>query len=227
MSIAQAEIADEHDLYPCHEEDTVPEIPAHEVQTRYLRDALSASLPQHWVTGEICMYWVRGDTARYVAPDVLVLEGPQETHPYNVYLAWSDALPLMVIEVGSRSTLVKDQGPKVERYFHDLNVQEYLYFDRVHSRIRMWRRENVGSVEAVASPNGQFVSHTLDREFGTDAEGFLRVYERNGCMLLTHVEMAELAQQEHQRVELLERELERLREELRRMGSGAPAQDQE
>jgi Uma2 family endonuclease len=237
MTVVRGEAVDEHTLYPVHEEDSVPENPDHEYQTRYLRDALSARLPQHWVTGEICMYWERDARERYVAPDVLVVEGTREQNPHPVYLAWSDSPALLVIEVGSVSTFRKDEGPKVDRYLRDLGVREYLYCHALRERLRMWRLEGGSPVEVMTNEQGRVVSRELDLEFGLDADRFLRIYERDGRALLTHEEEHHRAEQEHRRAEqeraraeqerqralALEREVERLREELRWQQGPNPA----
>lgn len=226
MSIAQ-QVLDEHDLYPVHEEDTVPDIPEHELQTRYLRDALAAQLPGRFVTGEICMYWRRGDKRSYVAPDVVVVDHPRqqpdsgppaigdETRLPRVYLKWLDARALFVIEVGSDSTFRRDEGPKVERYLTDLGVGEYLYCHAARERLRMWRLVDGAPQEVPANERGRMESRELDLEFGLDAGGFLWVYTPDGERLPTY-------QEERSRAAGLELELERLRTELGRRSGKRP-----
>jgi hypothetical protein len=43
------------EYYPLHEEDDVPEIPDHEAQVRYARDALDAHFSDWFVTGNVCI----------------------------------------------------------------------------------------------------------------------------------------------------------------------------
>src|SRR5438094_3755839 len=119
----------EHDRYPVHEEDSVPQTPRHYSQAHYLVGALRAHFPHLWVTSDTCLYWERGNKRRYVAPDVAVIDAPPPADPENVYLAWSDPPLLFVAEIGSRSTLQADTGPKVPTYERDLRVPEYLYAD--------------------------------------------------------------------------------------------------
>jgi hypothetical protein len=76
---------DERDLYPVHEEDDVPEIPRHERQNGYLRAALRTHLPDAFVTGNVCVYWERGNTRDYVAPDVFVVPGWRPVKEPRVY----------------------------------------------------------------------------------------------------------------------------------------------
>ncbi len=97
MSAAPELVIDEHDLYPVHEEDSVPDVPEQENQTRYLRNALGAALPHCGVTGEVCIYWAPGQLNRCVASDVLVVEGPAPASPPRVHLKWLDSRALLVI----------------------------------------------------------------------------------------------------------------------------------
>ena len=224
MSVAPREQLDEHELYPVHEEDTVPERPQHEAQVRYLREALGTRLPQYWVTGDVCMYWEELAFALYRAPDVLVVDRPRPAELPPVYLKWSDSAALMVVEVGSKSTFREDEGPKVERYLLDLGVAEYLYFwphrNPKRRRLRMWRLIDDEAMDVAPLPGGRYFSETLGLEFGLDETGFLRVYERDGTPLPTSVELSALARQERERAEherqRAEHERERAEQERQR-----------
>jgi len=221
-ALQEPTVIEEPELYPNHEEDSLPEHSEHEYQVRSLRTTLRNRLPERWVTGDVCMYWIRGDTDTYRAPDVLVVERPTEDNPDGVYKLWRDALALLVVEVSSKSTKAKDEGPKVPIYLLDLNVQEYLYFDRLRPRIRMWRLHQGKVTDVSPQPSGRFASETLGIEFGIAPDGRLRIYEADGTLLPTAEEEHELLTQERQRAEALERELERLKEELLRyQGPGA------
>jgi len=181
-------VEDEHDLYPVHEEDSVPETPRHFWQVTYLAAALQSHLPGLWVTGDTCLYWERGDKKRYVAPDVSVIACPPPPEPKNVYLAWSDPPLLFVVEVGSRSTLAADTGPKVETFERLLAVPEYLYADPPRGDLRLWRMVNDRYTPVPREADGRVWSAQLEVWFGYDAQGFLRAYTPTGTMLLTHEE---------------------------------------
>ena len=58
--------SDEHDLYPCHEEDSVPQGDPHFWQVHYLGGAIQARRPDRRVTCDICHYWEPGSKKRYV-----------------------------------------------------------------------------------------------------------------------------------------------------------------
>src|SRR5262245_51544728 len=92
--------AEDRDFYPLHEEDDVTEIPFHERQVRYLRDALSARSPTWSVTGNVCIYWEPGNTSRYAAPDVFVVREPLPKPDPRVYLTWEDPPVIFVAEIG-------------------------------------------------------------------------------------------------------------------------------
>ena len=67
---------DDQDYYPLHEEDDVPEIPPHRRRVTYLQNALEARFPGWFVTGNVCIYWQRGNTKKYRAPDLLLVKEP-------------------------------------------------------------------------------------------------------------------------------------------------------
>ncbi|MCA1595803.1 MAG: Uma2 family endonuclease, partial [Chloroflexi bacterium] len=204
-------IQDEHELYPVHEEDTVPQNPRHFKQQMYLAGTLQAYLPRWWVTGETCLYWERGNTKRYVAPDVAVIETLPPGEPHNVYLRWSDPPLLFVAEIGSRSSLVGDTGPKVSTYEQKLCVPEYLYADPPRSDLRLWRMADGRYHPVSRTAEGRVWSEQLSVFFGYDENGLLRAYTPAGEMLQTHEEAQADARAAHRRVAELTAELERLR----------------
>src|SRR4051794_35623459 len=131
---------DDPENYPIHEEDNVPETVVHEDVARYLRDVLSLHVRDGWVSGNVCCYWIRDDYATYLAPDVFLVEGQMPEPPPRVYLKWMHGAMRLAIEVGSRSSLRRDEGPKLERYAEGLRPREYLYFDADHGRAQLHRR---------------------------------------------------------------------------------------
>jgi Uma2 family endonuclease len=216
---------DDHDFYPVHEEDHVPETPLHLRQWHYLVGAIQAELPHLWVTGDTCLYWERGNTRRYVAPDLAVIDCPPPQEPTNVYLRWRDPELLFVGEVGSRSTLRKDTGPKVSPFEKKLRVPEYLYCDPPKGDLRFWRIIEGRYHSIPPDAAGRVWSAQLGLSFGYDETGFLRVYDRSGRMLLTHEEERARGEMEARRAAAEARRAEtehHLREEAeRRMGEMA------
>src|SRR5260221_4254644 len=98
------------------------------------------------------MYWIPNNKRRYVAPDVLVVDAP-EGHPHDVYLEWSDAPPILVVEVGSKSSVAADEGPKVERYLLDFHVNSYVYYDPPDRRLRHWQFSGSTGLEQPLASN--------------------------------------------------------------------------
>jgi Uma2 family endonuclease len=188
-------LVDEHNLYPIHEEDDVPEKRFHEKVTRYFRDALAARFPDWNVFGNVCIYWERGNYARYRAPDVCVAQGPVGDPPPPVHLMWLDPPVIFVAEIGSRSTFRTDEGPKLEIYAEHIHPEEYLYAHVLDEEQRMapeglklWRRTDLGYRPVVPEPNGRLRSDVLQLELGVDERGYLRLYTLDGEALPTYEE---------------------------------------
>jgi Uma2 family endonuclease len=200
--------ADEHDRYPVHEEDTVPEVPRHFRQSRYVAGAIEVQRPDCWVTGNICLYWEPGNYRLYVAPDVVVVDCPTPPDDLpRVWLRWSDPPLLFVAEFGSRSTFQVDTGPKLEVYAENIGVPEYLYADPPRGDLRLWRLQDGIYQPVRRDADDRLWSERLRVGFGYDDAGFLRVYSPEGDIVPTHPEG------ERQRVEAERQwaEAERLR----------------
>ncbi|HET6385396.1 MAG TPA: Uma2 family endonuclease [Armatimonadota bacterium] len=204
----------EHDFYPVHEEDSVPEKPRHLRQWHYILGAAQSERLDLWVTGDMCLYWERGNTRKYLAPDIAVIACRPPVEPENVYLAWSDPSLIFVGEIGSRSTLKRDTGPKVSLYEQKLRVPEYLYADPPKKDFRFWRMVNGKYVQIEPDERGRIWSEQLGLWFGFDETGFLRIYTADGRMLLTHVEERQRADEESRRRRDLERRLAEVTAEL-------------
>ncbi|HEY7782513.1 MAG TPA: Uma2 family endonuclease [Ktedonobacterales bacterium] len=102
---------------------------------RDLLFALVFALTQHfaphpdvYVTGNLFIYYVRGDPNKNISPDVCVVFGSPQ-RPRNTYQVWRDGpFPQMVIELASASTRTRDLGPK-RAVYEGLGVLEYYIFD--------------------------------------------------------------------------------------------------
>jgi Uma2 family endonuclease len=178
----------DRDQYPLHEEDDVPEIPPHERLVRYLRDAIAARMPGAFVGGNACLYWERGNTRRYIAPDVFVVPNWQPPANLRVYLGWEDPPIVFVAEVVSRATAAQDIEAKPEVYTRHFQVGEYLRCDLDHETLCLGRLGPNGYDEVAPEANGRLRSETLELEFGLDAEGLLWVYTLDGERLRTYEE---------------------------------------
>ena len=82
-----------------------------------------------YVSGNILLYYHRGNRRRYVSPDVLVAKG-LEQRDRDHYLVWQEGRPPhVVIEVTSESTRDEDLEDKFEIYRDKVRVAEYFLYD--------------------------------------------------------------------------------------------------
>lgn len=242
MEAAAIEVMDdERDLYPIHEEDSLPQNPDHHEMIRYLVEALQARFPQYWFTADMCHYWEPNNPkGPYVAPDLSVIGAPPPDPFHSVYLTWRDPPLRLVLEIGSRSTFGNDTGPKVETYEKLLKAPEYIYaYSRPHRlELRMWRMGPQGYDPVLPDSEGRVWSEQLGVGFGFDENRFLRIFTSEGNQLQTYgeiyqgleetslrvereaqqrVEAERRASEEARRREEAERELMVLRAELERL----------
>src|SRR5207244_6435507 len=124
-------------------------------------------------------YWERGNTSKYVAPDVSVIAGPPPSPRPGVYLSWSDPPVLFAAEVSSPSNTEKKVAEKRAIYERDLQVPECLHADPPKG-LRFWRLVE-GSYHPVApGTDGRVWSAQLGVWFGYDETGFLRMLTADG-----------------------------------------------
>ncbi len=117
-------------------------------------------------------------------PDVFVLATPIDNSLAEVALSGVGA-PLLVVEVGSGSTLTNDLEDKRTAY-EGAGVREYLVFDPVGETVtgglRGWRRGAGGRFEEQPLVDGAWRSRVLEVLFTVDGP-FLRVHDRDGLLL--------------------------------------------
>src|SRR5262245_15656801 len=91
--------------------------------------AYYAGQPLVYVSGNLLIFYERGNKRRHVAPDVFVVKGvPNHARPN--YLVWEEGRgPTVVIELTSSSTRHEDQRRKFLLYQDTLRVQEYFLFE--------------------------------------------------------------------------------------------------
>ena len=81
-----------------------------------------------YVSGDLLMYYEKGNPKASVAPDVFVVFGVED-RVRERYLVWKEGKgPDFVLEVASKSTWREDLGPKREVYAR-LGVKEYWQYD--------------------------------------------------------------------------------------------------
>ena len=84
--------------------------------------------PDVYVSGNLLIYYEEGNVKASVAPDTFVVFGvPDRIRP--IYKVWEEGKsPDFVLEITSRHTRHRDQGPKRELY-ESLGVREYWQYD--------------------------------------------------------------------------------------------------
>ncbi len=86
-----------------------------------------ARRPNTYVSGDLLMYYERGNPKKSVAPDVFVVFGAPHRGRMH-YKLWEEPAPAFVLEVASRTTWKQDRDYKPTLY-QRLGVQEYWRFD--------------------------------------------------------------------------------------------------
>ncbi|MBI3407831.1 MAG: Uma2 family endonuclease [Planctomycetes bacterium] len=91
--------------------------------------AFFAHNPIVYVSGNLLVFYVRGDRLKHLSPDVFVVKGVHD-HERPHYLIWEEGkAPQFVIELTSSSTRDEDIDDKFSLYQDMLKVQEYFLFD--------------------------------------------------------------------------------------------------
>jgi Uma2 family endonuclease len=86
--------------------------------------------PQVYISGNMFVYYVRGDRNKHVSPDVFVAFGVPKHKERESYFVWKEGKsPDVVFEATSRSTRDEDILDKMYLYRDILKVREYFLFD--------------------------------------------------------------------------------------------------
>lgn len=114
-------------------------------------------VPRVCASGNLLVFYQRGDRRRHVSPDVFVARDVEKREREN-YLIWEEGRgPEFVIELTSSSTRREDTGRKFELYRDTLRVREYFLFD----------------------PNGDFLSPRL-QGYRLRGRAYLNIHPRDG-----------------------------------------------
>jgi Uma2 family endonuclease len=180
--------------------------------------------PDAYVSGNLLVYYVEGNPARRVAPDVFVARGVGKG-PRRVYkLGEEGRAPDVVVELSSRQTWREDLNVKW-RLYEGLGVREYFIFDPEYDYLPeplvAWRLEE-GQYVPVDVVDGRVRSETLGLEVLDTGETLRLADPRTGAMLPTAEEEASGRRAEAQARHAAEAEAARLREELERLRSAMP-----
>ena len=184
----------EAERYPDRGNTVMPSV-VHEQARAVVRDVLATWLgSDHFVAVELTLYLLRGDSGRFLIPDVLVtLDAGQVDyatgHLRKSYRLWDEGPPDLVIEPASPSTVKRDNVGKKEDYAA-YGIREYVQFDPLDPSdpeapllvpaLQVWRLAD-GRYEAVAAdPSGGVPSVALVGVEWVQAGGLLRL--RDGAI---------------------------------------------
>jgi Uma2 family endonuclease len=93
--------------------------------------------PRVYVTGNLLLFYERGNKRKHVAPDVFVVRGVPKLPRRDHYLVWQEGKgPDLVIELTSKTTRREDQKTKWTLYRDVLKVPEYFLFDPYEDYLR-------------------------------------------------------------------------------------------
>ncbi len=198
-------------------------------------EAHYAQQPDVYVSGDILMYYVKGDPHQVISPDVLVSFGLEKKERLT-YLVWVEGkLPDFVMEFSSKTTYATDLGPKKDRYA-SLGIQDYFLYDALDLYLPT-PLMGFTLVDGVYEPisgdeDGGLHSDVLSLDFHVDDVG-LGIYDPvAGAWLQTPTESAEARAEEEKaraeqekaraetaeaRAETAETEVVQLREQLQRL----------
>jgi Uma2 family endonuclease len=168
-----------------------------------------------YVSGNLLLFYERGNRRRHVSPDVFVVKGvPKHNRPN--YLLWEEKNPDVVIELTSSSTRREDVETKVRLYRDTVKVKEYYLFDPDADYLDpplQGYRLRAGQYHPIRAVAGRLPSRALGLHLERDGQE-LRLYDPEAeGWLPTPLERVERAESE---VERLRRELQALRRQLPR-----------
>ena len=190
----------EAEQYPDRGNTVMPSV-VHEQARAVVRDVLVTRLgPDHFVAVELTLYLLRGDSGRFLIPDLLVtLDAGQADHATGhlrkSYRIWDEGPPDLVIELASPSTVTRDNVGKKEDYAA-FGIREYVQFDPLDlsdpeapllvPALQVWRLVD-GRYEAVAAdPGGGLPSAVLAGLEWVQVGGLLRLRDgATGALLPT------------------------------------------
>ncbi len=144
-------------------------------------DGHFADRPDVYVTGNLMVYFEKGDGRRHRSPDVMVVFGVPKKRR-DLYKTWEeDRFPDFVLEITSRSTQSEDTDEKYLVYRDIWKVKEYFLFDPVEEYLEPSLQDYRlvdGEYQPVPRQHGQLVSEVLGLRL--DREGLRLVFREPG-----------------------------------------------
>jgi Uma2 family endonuclease len=229
-------------FYPETDGKPMGETEYHVAAILYLYHALTLHFQQQpvHVSADLFLYYEEGNPRAVKAPDVMVIKGMDKAFR-RTFKTWEEeALPSVVFEVTSKSTIKEDRGAKSALYAQ-MGVREYFLFDPEEDALKPplegYRLKGSQYVPIKPGRDGSLAIREL--KLRVRAEGYLpRLLDaKTGQPIPTMLELGQRAEQaeqarqraeeerqraeeERQRAEAAEAEIARLREQLERLRRG-------
>lgn len=174
-----------------------------------------------YVTGNLTVYYSpnQSKSEHFRGPDFFVVLGTEKKDRKS-WVVWQEdgKYPHVIVELLSDSTANVDRGLKKQIYQDIFRTLDYFWFDPAKLEFKGFHLVEGQYQEIVADDRGWLWSQQLGFYLGIQ-ENKLRFFTAEGeLVLLPEEEMQQQAERERERAELAERELERLRSQLRDRG---------
>lgn len=179
--------------------------------------AIYASNPWVYVSGNLLLFYERGNKRKHVSPDVFVVKGVRK-HRRLHYLLWNEGKgPDVVIELTSKSTRKEDLTKKFKLYRDVLKVKEYFMFDPYGEYLKP-SLQGFRLVDGDYAPTAPVAGRLPSKELGLHLERVgeeLRLYDpASGKWLPSPREVRAAHKQESAARKRAEAEVQKLRREL-------------
>ena len=136
--------------------------------------------PSAYVSGNMFVYYEKGNRRKHVSPDVFVALGVPKDKPRDAYFVWQEAHgPDIVIELTSPSTRDEDLDEKMAIYQDQMPVSEYFLFDPKDEYLDpplQGHRLRDGKYAPIEMVDGRLPSEVLGLHLERDGE-WLRFYD--------------------------------------------------
>jgi Uma2 family endonuclease len=213
--------------YPTTDPKYMSESELHRLLRNALIDTLQAFYadePLVHVTGDVLLFYEKGNRRKHLAPDLFVAFGVGKQIRDN-YLMWDEAPPSVVIELTSPTTRDDDIGPKFALYRDVLKVKEYFLFDPkgdlITPSMQGWRLVK-GVYRAIREVVGRLPSRELCLHLEREGNRAYLWNPETGQRLLSPSQQAEQAREE---AEQAREEAEQAREEAEQAREEAEAEN--
>jgi Uma2 family endonuclease len=172
---------------------------------------------QAYVSGNLLVFYQRGDRRRCVAPDVWLARGVEPRDRRN-YLVWEEPRgPELIIELTSSRTRYADTVRNFARYRDALRVREYFLFDPLDHHLRprlQGYRLRAGSYQPIRPRDGRLPSQVTGLHLEADGTQ-LRLWDPDTrTRLLSSCELLDQLEQARQRLAQLQQQLAHLQQQL-------------